>query len=173
LRTLSAAKPSLGAKKEMPPPKVTPPTAVLGQRPTGIPIPVPSSLFAAACHVLPGPILTVFRSADSCVSLIFDRSMLTPSSMLFAPAKDMCPPDLTAKGHAGRSEVAADVKIVMTVDTSAALAGCTIHLGAKTAVFDHRWLLACVYSGVFEPKTLPGRIVASLEHLLHCQLGSL
>jgi len=79
---------------------------------------------------------------------------------------------LTAKGHAGRSEVAADVKIVMTVDASAALTGCTIHLGVRMAVADHRWLLACAYSGVFEPRTLCGRAVASLEHLSYCQLSS-
>jgi hypothetical protein len=50
------------------------------------------------------------------------------------------------------------------VNTSAALMGCTMHLGAKMAVADHRWLFACAYSGVFEPRTLCGRIVASLEH---------
>jgi hypothetical protein len=46
-----------------------------------------------------------------------------------------------------------------------------MHFGDKIEVPDHRWLLACVYSGVFEPNTLRGRAVASLEHFSHCQRG--
>jgi hypothetical protein len=46
-----------------------------------------------------------------------------------------------------------------------------MHLGARIEVADHRWLLACLYSGVFEPNTLRGRAVASLEHFLYCQWG--
>jgi hypothetical protein len=92
------------------------------------------------------------------------KSRTTPPSMLFAPAKGVCPPDLTAKGHAGRFEVASEVNIVMTLATSAVSTGCTMHFGARMEVVDHRWLLAWVYADDLGLRTLRGRLEVSLEH---------
>lgn len=77
-----------------------------------------------------------------------------------------------AKGHAGRSEVASEVKILITVETSWVLTGCTMHFGARMAVVDQRWSFACLYEADFGPKTLLGKKEASFVHLGRCQRES-
>lgn len=78
-----------------------------------------------------------------------------------------------AKGHAGRSDVASEVKILTTVETSWVLAGCTMHFGDRMAVVDQRWLFARLYPADFGPNTCLGKEEESFVHFEGCQRSAL
>ena len=126
--TLSQTKPKRPEKKDTPPPVTRPPTPTLATLPPRMASPRLSSFKYTSAQRFPGPMLVVFRSAETSTCLKAAKSMVTPPGWLAAPFWGVCPPPLMPNLHSSLKSVC----LPTALRTKTAAATSLVEVGSTT-----------------------------------------